>query len=89
MNRAAARGIRAAVGAELIPGILDLSVHYRPALTRYRADIDRYFEHTVGGGLLVTPIPEIDIAIDVDGLTSRDLDALLVLGGVTWRPSLF
>ncbi len=81
--------IRAGVGAEIIPGVFDLSIHYRPALTRYRADVDRYFEHMVGGGILLTPLPELDVTVDVDGLTSRDIDALLVLAGVVWRPSLF
>jgi hypothetical protein len=81
--------LRAGVGAEIIPGVFDLSVHYRPALTRYRADIDRYFEHMIGGGVLLTPMQELDITLDVDGLTSRDIDALLVLAGVVWRPQLF
>jgi hypothetical protein len=77
--------LSAGVGAELVPGVLDVSIHYRPALTRYRADIDRYFEHMVGGGVLLTPMDELDISLDVDALTSRDIDALLVL----WRPRLF
>jgi hypothetical protein len=43
----------------------------------------------VGGGVLLTPMDELDISLDVDALTSRDIDALLVLAGVVWRPRLF
>jgi len=80
--------LRAGVGAEVIPDVLDLTIHYRPALTRYRADLDRYVEHTVGGGVILSPTPDLSFNLDVDGLTSRDIDALLVMAGVIWRPSL-
>lgn len=80
--------LRVGVGAVVVPDVLDLSLHYRPALTRYRADIDRYWEHTVGGTVLLNATPDLAMNLDLDALTSRDIDALIIMAGVIWRPRL-
>jgi hypothetical protein len=80
--------LRLDVGAEVLKDVLDVSVHYRPAITRYRADVDRYVEHMVGGAIRVSPLPELDVTLDVELLESRDAHAFLGLVGVTFRPDL-
>jgi hypothetical protein len=80
--------LRASVGVTLLDDMLDVSLHYRPALTTYEADIERYLEHMVGAAIYVTPTPEFDITLDVDALTSRDADALLLMAGIAWHPSI-
>lgn len=70
--------LRGSVGVAPIPNVLDVSLRYRPALTRYVADVDPFVEHLFGGRVLVRPIPEVDIVLDADGLVGRQVDAFLV-----------
>jgi hypothetical protein len=73
------------LGAEVIRETLDFSLRYRPAWSRYAADIDYFLEHLVGGRLLVRPIPELDILLDADALFGRNVDAFLVQLTTAWH----
>ena len=68
--------------------MLDVSLHYRPALTRYQADTSTFLEHTVGTSLLFMPGADLDLSLNVDAVTGRDIDVLLVQSFLTWRPSV-
>lgn len=80
--------LRLDLGAEILPEVLDVSVHYRPGYTRYAADVNRYLEHMVGGSVRVSPMPVLDITLDVDVLESPDAHTVLGIAGVTYRPDL-
>lgn len=78
--------LRATVGVAAIPEVLDVSLRYRPAVSRYVADVDPFFvEHLFGGRVLVRPIPELDIVLDADGLVGRQVDAFLVQLATAWH----
>jgi len=76
------------LGASLLDGVLDLSVHYHPAIARYEADIGFFAQHGLGTAIIVAPMADLEIDLTADAMLGRDLDALLLLGGVTWRPEL-
>ncbi len=79
---------RVELGVSLFHDALDVSAHYRPSLTRYHADTDRFVDHMAGGSLRVSPSAVLDVTLDVDFLAGRDMDAMVALAGVTWRPEL-
>lgn len=74
----------------LAPGIrlgdtLDVSLRYRPAITRYRADVDTFLEHTLGASALLTPGGAFDISLDIDTVVGRDVRLLLIQLMTNWR----
>ena len=79
---------RITVGWAIVADLLDVAVHYRIGYGIYRADLEGWVEHMVGGAVLVTPMPELSISVSGDGLTGRDLDVLMLQLGVVVRPTL-
>ena len=73
-------------GSLLAHGNLDLSVHYRPALTRYLADTGAYVEHGAGASLLWSLGRNLQLTLDADAITGRDLKVLLLQSMLQWRP---
>lgn len=68
---------------------LDVGVHYRPALTRYRADTGTFLEHSVGADALVDLGSNLDFSLTADAIAGRDLSVLLVQSLLSWRPRAF
>ncbi|MCC7539141.1 MAG: hypothetical protein IT379_23165 [Deltaproteobacteria bacterium] len=83
LQTASARG---EVGASLLEERLDVAVHYRPALSRYRAANEPFVEHLVGFDVRATPVADLDVSLQADVLLGEDADALLVTANVLWRP---
>lgn len=81
-------GASLGLGALLASGLLDVSVHYRPAVSRYEADTANYLEHTLGARVWLTPEPELELSLDADAISGRDVKVLLVQGVMTVRPAL-
>jgi hypothetical protein len=80
---------RAEIGALLLHEKLDVSVHWRPALVRYEANLDRFVEQQIGGDVRVWLGAETDLEVSlaVDALWGDAGDALLVQTQIGWRPS--
>lgn len=53
---------------------VDLTLRYRPALGRYRADLGFFVEHTVGSTLRVCPRADLDLSLDAEVIHGRDVD---------------
>lgn len=79
-------GARVALGAEIVCGVLDVSLHHQPAVTRYDADTANYVEHMFGTAVWWAPAEEFELALDADTITGRDVDVLLVHTSMTVRP---
>jgi hypothetical protein len=79
------------VAATLSPGIVfadgraDVSLHYRPAIVRYRAALRSSVEHSLGAGLWFAPTDSFDVDIEGDWLKAPELSALVVQGVAAWR----
>ncbi len=81
-------GASVGLGALLAAGLLDVSLHYRPAISRYEADTANYLEHTVGARIWLTPEPELELGVDADAIAGRDVKVLLVQAMMMLRPAL-
>ena len=81
-------GGSAALGVSLGGDLIDATVRYRPAYTRFGADVDYFLEHQVGGHVLVRPIRDLDILLDAQGLFGRQVNALIAQLAVTWHLAL-
>jgi hypothetical protein len=57
--------VRPALGASLLGGGLDLSLHYRPVLAREPLD-SAWIEHHVGLDVLAAPTPWLDVALSTE-----------------------
>ena len=76
---------RATLGIEIVPSVLDISLRYRPAVSRYTADIDPFAEHLFGGRLLVRPVPDLEFVLNADGLVGRQMDAFIIQLATSWH----
>jgi hypothetical protein len=74
------------LGTPLARGLLDVSLRYRPALSRYQADTATFLEHAAGARLAIAPAGELSFSLDADAITGRDVDVLLLQTLLTWRP---
>lgn len=75
----------------IAPGVtlsrsFDVTLRYRPAVSRYYSDVDFFLEHNAGGSIRYTPSHRFEMHLDADLLTSRDVDVVLVQLLTTWRP---
>lgn len=77
-------GARLGIGAELVRGGLDVSLHYQPSLLRYDAEPDNFVEHDVGTRVWLTPTEELTLSLDADAIVGRDVDAILVQALMTY-----
>ena len=73
-------------GSLLARGNLDVSLHYRPALTRYAADTGAFIEHGAGASLLWLLGRNVQLVLDADAISGRDLKVLLLQSMLQWRP---
>lgn len=64
----------------------DLSLYYRPSITRYNADQAEFWEHGVGARIWWAPSHELDLSGSADVLVGRDADVLLLHVGASYRP---
>jgi hypothetical protein len=74
-----------APGIVLAGGDADVSVRYRAAAARYRADLGFGYEQSVGAGLWASPHPSVDFDLEGDWLRERGLSAVVLQGVVAWR----
>lgn len=74
------------LGVSLLDDSADLSVHYRPNVLRYRADMVELLEHGVGTRVWWAASSELDLSLSADVLTSRDVDVLFLQTALAWRP---
>jgi hypothetical protein len=74
------------LGMPFAHGVVDVSLRYRPAWTRYVADTGPFLEHGVGAHLDIAPAGELSFGLDADAITGRDLDVLLLQALLTYRP---
>jgi len=72
-------------GIVFMNGDADVSLRYRPALIRYQASTEAFVEHSLGGALWLSPSRSVDITLDADYVTGRDLDAVIVQSAMVWR----
>lgn len=77
---------RLTFGWAILPDTIDLSAHYRVGYSLYRADFEGWLEHMAGGSLVVTPLPELQIALAGDGITGRDVNVLMLQLTAVYRP---
>ena len=75
-----------APGVVLAGGSADVSLRYRAAAVRYRADINFGFAQAIGAGLWASLADTVDLDLESDWLKERELDAVLLQGVVAWRP---
>ncbi len=75
-------------GVSLFDDRADLSLRYRPAITRYSADKVAFVEHGVGGGFWFGVAKDFDFSLDADVVTGGDIDFLMAQGIVIWRPEI-
>lgn len=78
----------ASLGLALPDELLDVSVRYRLAYAIDRADVSGWIEHQIGGAVRITPLEELQIWAEVDGITGREVQALLAQLGVSWHAQL-
>jgi len=67
---------------------LDLVGHYRASFVLYEPETTVHLNHLAGGTLRLDPRSDLSTSLSVDGLTGRDVRALLVQLVVVWRPDL-
>jgi hypothetical protein len=72
-------------GLPFMDGAADVALRYRPAVIRYRASTEAFVEHSIGGALWVSPSRSVDVSLDADYVTGRDLDALIAQLAMVWR----
>ena len=65
---------------------VDISIHYRPALTRYQADTGAFIEHTARASVLFLLGRNLHLSLDADAIAGRDLKVLLLQSMLQWRP---
>jgi hypothetical protein len=81
-------------GGTIGPGItvlrdtVDVSAYYRNTSLQYRVDSSTLMDHGVGGTVLLFPSSVVAFALQAEGMTGADAQALMVFGTVTWRPRL-
>jgi predicted alpha/beta hydrolase len=66
---------------------LELSIHYRPALTRYATDSTTFVEHSLGGSVLCLLGASLQLSLAADAITGRDLHTFLLHSVIQWRPA--
>lgn len=76
------------LGSTFVDERLDVSMRYRPAWSRYKADTGPFIEHMSGASLGFMPNASFSLHLDADYITGRDVDVLLVQSLVTLRPNL-
>lgn len=74
------------VGAEFFADELDVSLHYRPSVFRYRAERVEILEHGFGSRVWLALGRELDLSLSADLLTSPDADVMLLQSALAWRP---
>lgn len=79
-------GLQLGAGGPLLTPDADLSVYYRPRLTRYRADGGTFLEQSVGVRLWWAPAQDVDLSLSADGLFGRDVDVAYLHASLAWRP---
>jgi hypothetical protein len=78
--------VNVGVGSLFAQDKLELSVRYRPALTRYTADEAAFVEQSLGGSLLLSLGANFQLSLTADAITGRDLHMLLLQSLIQWRP---
>jgi hypothetical protein len=73
-------------GSLLANDNLDVSLNYRPALTRYHADTSAFVEHTLGASVLWLLGTSLSLNFTADAIAGRDLSVLLLQSTLQWRP---
>jgi hypothetical protein len=73
-------------GALLAHDRLDLSLRYRPALSRYYADTGAFVEHSVGASAQWSIDRNLSLTLGADAIASRDVSVLLLQSMLVWRP---
>ncbi len=73
------------MGTPLFVDRLDISLRYRPALSTYRADTEWFLEHTIGAAILIFFLEELELSLDADLVTGRDVDLVLIQSVLMWR----
>jgi len=81
-------GANCGLGSLFLKERLNLSIRYRPALSRYEADTGPFIEHMTGASLAFTPSSIFSLDLDADFITGRDVNVLLVQSLLTLRPDL-
>jgi len=77
--------------ALLAPGVVfagghgDISVHYQPALVRYRATLRSGLEHSVGSDLWLAPTDELDLNLGGDWVKADQLNVFLLQATAIWK----
>jgi len=75
-----------APGIVLAGGAADVSLRYRAAAVRYRADLDFGFNQSVGAGLWASLDETLDLDLETDWIKEREIDAVVLQGVLAWRP---
>lgn len=75
-------------GMALLDGLLDVTVHYRPALNFYAAEIRPGVDHLVGTNLRFDPGHAVTAALSFDAFAGHDVHAILAQATLAYRPDL-
>ncbi len=75
-------------GLSLLGDALDVSAYYRLTTLQYRSDSTTLIDHGVGAMVLLFPSSVVALALQAEGMTGDDAQALMVFGTATWRPRL-
>jgi hypothetical protein len=65
--------------------LFDVSLRYRIAYAIDRADYAGWIEHQIGGAVLVTPVDDLVVWAEADGITGREVQAFLMQVSASWR----
>lgn len=74
------------VGAPFADDTADVSMSYRPSLTRYRLASDTFLEHGLASRFWWAPAPTLDLTASIELVRGPDVDVLLLQLAAAWRP---
>ncbi len=75
-------------GASMLDGLLDLTIHYRPAYSLYVAEIEPGFDHLVGADVRIDPGHSVAAGVTLDAFVGHDVRAVLAQCTVAYRPGI-
>jgi hypothetical protein len=75
-------------GAGLPLGSLELDVHYRPGVLRYKAALENLTQHRFGADLSYAASRSLDIRLAAEAVASDDINLFAAFVNAVWRPRL-
>jgi hypothetical protein len=80
--------VQASAGGPMLADGLDLALFYRPALLLYSASVAGILDHRYGLDMVYTPMPQLDLALTIEGMSGADIAGVGAFATAVWRLQL-